>query len=62
MTNIPARHSYENILRKYVHNTTFSNVIMANCQFILIKRRDTFRNAMIILECPHSLTSLLKAA
>ena len=53
MTNIPARHSYENILRKYVHNTTFSNVIMANCQFNLIKKKDTFRNVMIILECPH---------
>lgn len=30
-------HSYENILRKYLHMKTFSNVIMANSRFILIK-------------------------
>ena len=45
-----------------LHRKTFSNVIMANCRFILIKikKRDTFRDAMVVLECPHSLNLYVK--
>lgn len=55
-------HSYENILRKYLHRKTSSNVIIANCRFILIKikKEVTSRDAMIILECPHSLNLFVK--